>query len=423
MGGAVLPYRSARVLAWGAAGVALAAGAISVRHGLTATGLDFRSAVWAPGRALLHGHDPYRPGVVDAQGSGNSPFPPYGPPHLVLAALLALAPVRTAGALWEVTCVVLLAMYCAWAAKLVTRSVTLPMAGIILGVLLVSRSGYSAVVLGQPTLWYVPLCWIAWSGPEDSWATAFALAFVYGKPPFAIPIVVALVARRSWRLLARGTAVAAVVSVPVGIALLRAEGSAGALWKSVTSNVRLFNTIAPRVPTRVDLASVVSRSTGSANGAVTVAAALVILMAMAVAVVSGLRAPGSPPGASVTLTVMVAALLCVAHQDYDLVLLVVPLAATWAQSRRAFLVAVPIIATVVLHTPIGGPGMSYGAFTAATSVALLLALAVLVVKRPEFVTVPTERGAEALPRGRPRVAPEHWTPPRARQDSNLRPED
>src|SRR5690242_12836018 len=61
---------------------------------------DFRDTVWAPGRWLLAGHNPYDPVAYLPANPGSQEFDPYAPAWFLLAAPLALLPFTASAALY-----------------------------------------------------------------------------------------------------------------------------------------------------------------------------------------------------------------------------------------------------------------------------------------------------------------------------------
>jgi hypothetical protein len=302
----------------------------------------------------------------------------------VLAIVVALLPLRVAGALWLVLTVLALAGYVAWAVKLAVGRVSISLSAAVMGILLVSRPGFNLVELGQPTVVYLPLCWIVWRADSNRWTSAVALAFLLGKPPFAIPVLVFLLIQRSWVLLGRGLAIGAVVSAPILALLVRSEHGVSELVHAVSMNNSALARLDEGIAQRIDVTALVVRWTGSNDWWVYVVCAVMVLGLTGLAIRRRLAVDdyrvtaGSRNREAIVLAMALATLVSITHEDYDVLLLLVPIGAAWSACRKAVWPVVPAIAAVVLHTPARLPSvLTYERIAEFTAFLLLFALAVI----------------------------------------------
>jgi hypothetical protein len=325
-------------VAVGIVGVAVA----TVAHAAT-TGGDFRLSVWYPGQALFHGRDPYDIasferyyGSHQIESFSAGWFPFYSPIHLWLAVVFALFPVAVASALWFVLNLGGVLAIAAVVARALDRRLGGPAILAITGFLVLSRPGRATLEQGQTTVLYVLLTYVAWSQVRRRpWLAALALAFALGKPPFGLPLLALILARRLWPVALRAVAILIGISLPIVIWLTVNAGSPLALWRAVAHNLSYtdHNRLdAPGSPGRIDGLSLIARHvSGHFGGGAEVAAFVVVVGVAAVFIARAARRPGWPLTPAVVLLLGLATVLCVAHEYYDLLLLAWPFAAVMRQ--------------------------------------------------------------------------------------------
>ncbi len=323
---------------WGAALALLAVAVATVAHAAT-TGGDFRLSIWYPGQALFHGRDPYDIasferyyGVHQVEAFSKGWFPLYGPIHLWLAVILGLFPVAVAGGLWFVVNLGGLLAMAAVVVRALDRRLGPPAVLAVTGILILTRPGRATLETGQATIVYALLTYVAWSqARRRPWLAAVALACALGKPPFGLPLLALILARRLWPVAVRAVGIFVVASLPIVIWLSVNAGSPASLWRAVVHNLRYtdHNPLdAPGSPGRIDALSLIARyAHGSFGGATEVGAFVVLVAAVAVVVGRAARGPGWPLSPAVLLLLGVVTVLSVAHEYYDLLLLAWPFAA------------------------------------------------------------------------------------------------
>jgi hypothetical protein len=296
---------------------------------------------------MFQGRDPYDVasferyyGVHQVEFFSRGWFPLYGPIHLWLAVFFGLFPVTVASALWFVANLGGLGAIAAVVTRALDRRLGGPAVAAVTGFLILTRPGRATLETGQTTVVYVLLTYVAWSqGRRRPWVAALALACALGKPPFGLPLLALIVARRLWPVAVRAVGIFVVASLPIVIWLSVNAGSPLALWRAVVHNLSYsdHNPLdVPGSPGRIDGLSLVARYVhGYLGGATELAAFVVVVGVAAVFVTLAARRPGWPATPAVLLLLGLATMLSVAHEYYDLLLLAWPLAAVlrWPVER------------------------------------------------------------------------------------------
>ena len=301
--------------------------------------VDFRDASYYPGVALREGDDPYDVEEYLAREPVGQHLPPYAPSHVLLHLPLTWLSLRAAEAVYLVlsmALVVVLAVVVLRAVGLSTSA--LAVLGLTTALLAATPVRYTLIV-GQPTMIVVLGCTLALTARSRA-VGAVGLALALTKPTFGIPLVLLVLALGRWRTAAAGVAVAVVASLPVGVALLAAEGGPSGLVEVLADNADYSAgssgmAIGAPANDRVDVAALLGRLTGTTPGDAVELLVAVVIVGAAAAVVRRARAPGSglPPAAVVSVVVL-AVLLATYHKPYDLVLLALPVVALVVEARR-----------------------------------------------------------------------------------------
>lgn len=298
--------------------------------------VDFIGGVWAPGRSLLRGVDPFDKEVLLGLDGARHAAPLYAPATYLLHLPLLALPMDALRWASPILCLALL-----WAAfALLVR----PERGrdwLVLAALglVVTRTMqvHDVVEFGQITMWALFGAALAIEGVrrDRPWMTAVGFALVALKPQTFVPLACVLLLLGRWRTLLRATVVLAVTSFPGALFAVWAAGGVRQLAHSLSTNYELFNHLrwnelgSPGV-TRSDLLAIVDRFGGPAlNGTFWSIVSLVVVLAFAaIVLVPAGRRFGDAALLRPTVWWVVAASLVLPmyHQPYDLVVAFVPIA-------------------------------------------------------------------------------------------------
>jgi hypothetical protein len=170
------------------------------------------------------------------------------------------------------------------------------------------------------------------------WLAALFLALALGKPPFGLPLLALILARRLWPVAVRGVAIGVAASVPIMIWLSVNAGSLTAVLRDMGHNLRYTDNNpldSPGSRGRIDALSLLARYVhGSFGGAAEVGAFLVLIGAAALFIGRASTGRGWPLSPAVLVILGVVTVLGIAHEYYDLLLLTWPLAAALGQPAR-----------------------------------------------------------------------------------------
>lgn len=302
---------------------------------------DFRDAVYYPVRALLDGENPYRPTTYRARYPVGSKFPLYAPLVLAFDLPFGFLPERAAGVAhyaFNVVCILLLAWLSLRLAGVRSTTGTIALAAaIVLG-----RPGHTTLFTGECTAYvclgiYLVFGW----GATRPWLAGLGFALAAMKPTFGVPLALLMLARRDQRrALACGVVIAAAVSAPVLVAVVRAAGGVAPFLAAAVENYHTLGTAAETYSggavLALDATAFVARVLGRAPGAALSGLELVVTLAvLALGMATAARAARAdearPGGGDRHLVAAMVAcltiLLCVHHQAYDALLLALPIAA------------------------------------------------------------------------------------------------
>ena len=232
---------------------------ITTWHGIKATRLDvgpltdFRDAIYYPVVALRDGVNPYNVDAYYRNYPVGQEFPLYTPIHLLIHAPLLLFSFSTARAIsfgWNLALVLGLAATALRLAGIRLRTAAVFGLGTLI---LLSDPGKFDLRSGQPALMIVIAVYLAWrtSGSPGTTDTAtpdstvplvigaIALAVVWSKPTYAIPLTVLLLVRNRVRVAALGTALGFTLSALVLPSLVDAAGGMNRLVHSWQDSARV----------------------------------------------------------------------------------------------------------------------------------------------------------------------------------------
>jgi hypothetical protein len=297
---------------------------------------DFRDTVYWPVRDLASGHDPYDPRGYRERRPVAQELDLYAPAHLALHAPFAVPPYRVAEGLWFAVLVCLVVAFGA----VVLRALDLPVlpatVAALGAALLLTEPGQAAVYVGQLDPETVLGCALAivWARTRPGIAAA-GLALAMLKPQFGVPLAILLLARGATRPVLRGVAIAAAVSLPVVVLLVRAAGGIGGFADDLRANVAFatrtsYGDLVSPTGSRTDPLALAGRLTGwRAPGW-----AQVVLFAVVIGVTAWLvrRLPDGDP--LVYALVPLGVLCSGVHAPADAMLLALPLLALGAGRGR-----------------------------------------------------------------------------------------
>ncbi len=363
---------------------------ITTWHGLSSSRLDvglhtdFRDAIYYPVVALRDHVNPYDAGSYFRHYPVGQEFPLYTPVHLLLHLPLLAFSLSTARAIdlgWNLLLVVALA-----ATALRLAGHRLALASVFgLGVLvLLSEPGKFDLRTGQPTLIIVISAYLAWRArapgrERDRTATAIAiaiatvptlvgviaLAIVWSKPTFALPLTVLLLVRGQRRVALLGTALGAALSALVLPWLVDAAGGVSELVQSWEDSARITSqSVQSRLGSglRIDAANTFVRVSHLHPSELVGSIGGLMLMVVGAWTLRRLHR-GDPGGDPDELTLTLGCLLiltCLYHVPYDELLLVGPMVLlarrapvhgiAWPRRTR---VAVFVLLLIPLVGPLG----------------------------------------------------------------------
>ncbi len=294
---------------------------------------DFRDAVYYPVVAFLDGHNPYDAPAYLRTYPVWQTLALYSPLTLLVHLPLGLLP-YTAAEIAYFAATVLLTLALAYVTLTLCGARSTPAAVFGAGtLLLLSRPGYTNLLLGQCTLQVVFGSYLALGyARRRDWLAGAGLALATLKPTFGGPLVLLMLARGNARAVVIGLAVAAVLSIAVTTELAYASG--GLLPFLATLPANYAATAAEAMvdpsssPIRVDAVALVGRLLARAP---VTAEELAISLAVLGGAMIGLRRLAARQhergwqlvsAALVCLTILV----CTYHQVYDLLLLAWPIA-------------------------------------------------------------------------------------------------
>ena len=362
---------------------------------------DFRDNAYYAVVALRHGDNPYDATTYTRRYPVGNPFPPYAPLTLALYAPLAMMPLPWAELVfWVVTALLAVPLVgLALAACGARRDAAVLM--VVAAVVLLSRPGHWNLVLGQSAM----LLAVATFGALHCLRTRPALSGVLLavtsiKPTFGAPLAVLVTAMGGGRVVLRAAVIAALASLLVLVPLAAAAGGVQALAASMLATASAFaakmDVRATGDGFRVDLIGLVGRLRGREAGLV--GELLMGVGVLAVGVVAVLRVGRSQrDDAHLAASVAcVTVLMCMYHNPYDALLLVLPVTAAltarrfrpWSSHPAAHRVlvvclAIPFVNYLASATAAGVLGATRGtgiwaAIMSVNGLALVVAFAILV---------------------------------------------
>jgi hypothetical protein len=376
---------------------------------------DFRDAVYYPALAFVHGENPYdQPPYMAAYPVGDG-LAPYSPLTLFLHAPITFLPYRAAELVYYGVSVALTVALGALALALCGVRLTVARVAALGAALLLSRPGHWNLFNGQVTLQVVlPMLVALWCARDRPLLAGVALAVTTFKPTYGLPLAALLAFRGEWRPVIVGGVVAGAFTTLVLVRLVTAAGGVAPFVAAIQSSYAARGLETRKQPEhspyRVDVVALAGRLLGRSP---TIAETLVLTAATLAVAAFGLRRTrrrgaavldgagvldGARGGFDRDARVHAASiaslgiLACCYHQQYDLVVLALPLAAlvwradAWpwrghpmVRAAALALVVVPLVNYLGSGTGIATLGLSSSALLAASSLDNLALLALLAI--------------------------------------------
>ena len=317
------------------------------------TAQDFRDATYFPIKEFLAGGDPYEPATMLHNWPVRQEFDLYTPLHLTLHLPLARLPYHTALVVFSVIGLAYLIAIGLVSARLGGLPGGWPGAVATAAAVVAAQFGKVAIYYGQIDslvgLGSV-LALVNQGRPgRRAWCWGAAgLAVAWIKPQFGIPLTVLLLARGAWRQALTGTTAAGLLSLPIVIPLVVRAGGIAGFADVVRRNLDYaghtpYAAVDSMTGARIDLAAVTYRTLGwlPPGGEAITLLGLLGLTAVLIA-----RRRGRPFDLVELCLVGVAVLLCLPHQQSELITVPVlaSVAALWL--RRQY--PQPLLATIAV---------------------------------------------------------------------------
>ncbi len=295
--------------------------------------LDFYSNQYYPVRALLDGVNPHNATRLMALYPASHGYLPYAPMNLVLHLPFGLLPPVPAGIAYFVLTALLTIALAHFALRLAGVRADNGRALLVAAVILFSRPGQWALLLGQLAILLTLVTYsILLDHSRSPLHNGLGLLVALIKVTFGVPLAILLWADRRRRDVVVGVALAALVNLPLLILFVSWEGGLEPFIRAVRVGFLTWEDRADTSFTRVDVTSLISRFLGSPLPAAVQALLSMVLVSGAAAVIYLLakhrtRAAGDlAVGIICTTTCLVGY-----HLEYDLVLLVAPFLAVAAR--------------------------------------------------------------------------------------------
>jgi hypothetical protein len=294
------------------------------RYGL----IDYRDAIYYPVRAFVDGANPYDVATYVARYPIGLPFPLYSPMALLLYLPTQLVSLSTGATIFLALNIALLPLLAYLTLRLAGVGTSMGAVFAVAAVALASRGGYVTLSLGQCTVYVTIAVYVALLYADSRpWMAAVALALATLKPTFGVPVALLMLAAGQWRVVAGAAALSgALTIIPLAVLTARAGGIAALIatlagnYHRASEGVEAAN--AATSPLRLDLSSLIARFVGESPGMV---GELAIGIAVVIAGMLLIRRLRNDAGGQLRFSIVVlTTILCVYHQGYDVLLLLVP---------------------------------------------------------------------------------------------------
>jgi hypothetical protein len=293
---------------------------------------DFRDALYYPVVSFLGGGNPYDEVMFLERYPVLQAFPPYSPLTLLVHVPFGLLPHQTAQLIFYGYSLLLTLLLGSVALWICGRRLTLSSICLLSAVALMSRPGYSNLLLGQTTLELVLAVYVSlFFASTRPGLSGLGLVLASMKPTFGVPLAILLLAQRSYRAVAVGISIGALLTMMPILVIVRASGGPGAFAASLLRAYRGIDATGASspvsCPARVDVIAVVGHWAQAPASSFAVVTAFVVVMAMAAAALLKVRQHCSGRACDLYCISLVslAVLVSIYHQVYCALLLVIPL--------------------------------------------------------------------------------------------------
>ena len=377
-----------------------------VRFGMA----DFRDVIYFPIQALIQGVNPYDVAAYKAAYPVFHPFPPYSPLTLLVHLPFGLLPYEVSEVSYFLFSLgVMLGLSAAILASCRLEIRVARVFGLAAG-MIVSRPGYSTLVLGQSTMLVVLGTVLALNFASSRPCLAgLSLGLATLKPQYGVPLAILMLVRGDFRAVLTGFGVGAVgVALPVGAILASSDGGYRGFISRVSGSYAAFEDgglfATAGAVLRIDFSSVLERILGSP-----VPLPVALMITAGIITFGGLgvwhakfgregEGADSLSGVIILLTVLIS----VYHGSYDTMALWVPLVAVvfgsravWRQAPMilrlplAAVLAFPLVNYLATYAVINRLGLTGWAWTVVVSLNALCVLTALLLTL--YLTYATHR--------------------------------
>ena len=300
----------------------------------------FRHKVYYPEVAFLEGGSPRVGATSSPAYQFHNQFPRYSPLTLIVHLPFGLMPLAAAEVVyWMLTLVLMLVL-----AHLTLKccKVEATTAGVfgVASLMLLSRPGEWNLELGQSTVLVVIGAYLALHfARERPWVAGLGLTLATVKPTFGLPLAFLLLWRRSVRAVLIGVTIAVILSAGA-MAVLTHGAKDGEAFKTSSNDYATLEADLEADPvfsaTRIDALAFVGRLAGKIPfvGSLAISIGILTIGALGLRRLAFAADDSTARQLSASLA-CVTVLACAYHQQYDLLLLALPVTALVMNSRAA----------------------------------------------------------------------------------------
>lgn len=292
---------------------------------------DFCDAIYYPVIAFLDGKNPYDAVVFTGSYPVSDVFPPYLPMTLLLHLPLGFLSFRTAAIIYFLTTLVLTIVFSWLCLRMLYKNPSLGLVFFVASLILLSRPGQKNLSLGQCTITVAIGLTLAMLYVQKPIKGGLGLALACYKPTFGIPLVILLLAQGHIKSVLVGTSIAFLLSFIATLFIFHNTDGVHAfiepLLNAHTWSERKWSSNPITSPVRIDLKGVVGRMLQINPGIFSEVLFFICIVGIASWILWKRRTithKGNLEFLDIAIYVLVP-LTCLFHQEYDLVVLTLPL--------------------------------------------------------------------------------------------------